>query len=302
MSDQIKVGRRAVKVTNRDKVLFPQDGVTKGDLIAYYRDIAPVMLPYLKDRPVTLERFPDGIEAERIYQKNIAKYFPEWVARATVRKRGGTVTHVLANDAGTLVYLANLACITPHVWLSTAAEPQNPDQLIFDLDPSTQDFDQVRATALRLKDVLEQAGLVPFVKTSGSKGLHVVCPLRPTEPFEVVYDLAEAIAVELIRQTPDLLTLEFHKADRGARILLDVRRNAYAQTAVAPWAVRARPGAPVAVPLRWDEVSDPALRPNGFSMSDALERAGGPDPWAGFRRAARSARRAREAYAAALHP
>jgi bifunctional non-homologous end joining protein LigD len=285
MSDAIRAGRRTVPVSNRNKVLFPSDGITKGDLIEYYAAIAPVMAPHVRDRPATLERYPDGTAGERIFQKNIAKYFPEWIPRAEVPKKGGTVTHVLANDAPTLAYLANQAAIALHVWLSTIARPTAPDQMIFDLDPSRKNFADVRATALALADATRDLGLVPFVKTTGSRGLHVVVPVRPSEDFGVVWEVAATISDRLIAERPKILTREFLKAKREGRIFLDVNRNAYAQTVVAPYSVRPLAGAPVAVPLEWDEVADRRLRPDGFSMRDALER---PAVWAGMRRSARS--------------
>jgi bifunctional non-homologous end joining protein LigD len=291
VSDSIKVGGRTVPVSNRDKVLFPDDGITKGELIDYYVAIAPAMIPHVRSRPVTMERYPDGIAGERIFQKNIPKYFPDWIPRASVPKKGGTVTHSLANDVATLAYLANQACIALHVWLSTIDHPDQPDEMIFDLDPAGDDFAEVRRTAIMLREVLVDAGLVPFVKTTGSKGLHVAVPIRPTEPFEVVYATAHSVAERLVAERPDSLTLEFMKAKREGRIFMDVNRNAYAQTAVAPYSVRPLRGAPVAVPLDWEEVHDRRLRPDGFSMHDALSR---DDPWRGFRRAARSLSRARK--------
>jgi bifunctional non-homologous end joining protein LigD len=285
MKDEIRAGRRTVTISNRDKVLFPDDGITKGDLVSYYVAIAPRMVPLVRDRPLTMERYPDGIASERIFQKNIAKYFPDWVPRAEVPKKDGSVTHVLANDAATLAYLGNQASITQHVWLSTVNAPMKPDQIIFDLDPSKEDFAEVRRTALRLREMLTEFGLVPFVKTTGSRGLHIVAPIRPVLGFEVVYGIAAAIAGRLAEERPTKLTTEFMKAKREGRIFLDINRNAYAQTAVAPYSVRPLRGAPVAAPVAWEEVADRRLRPDGFSMRDALER---PDRWTGFRKAARS--------------
>lgn len=284
-TDEIRVGNRRVSVSRRDKVLFPEDGITKGDLVEYYAAIAPVMVPYVKNRPLTLERYPDGLRSERIFQKNISAYFPDWIPRASVRKQKGTVTHVLANDAPTLAYLANQAAITHHVWLSTVKRLEEPDQVIFDLDPTGENFDDVRAAALTLREMLADVGLVPFVKTTGSRGLHVVVPLRPSVGFEEAYSFASALAQRLVAERPDVLTLEFMKAKRKGRIFVDINRNAYAQTAVAPFSVRARAGAPVAVTLDWDEVQERRLRPDGFSMKDALERG---DRWSGFRRSARA--------------
>jgi len=284
VSDSIRAGRRTVPVSNRNKVLFPDDGITKGDLIEYYTQIAPAMLPSVRDRPLTMERYPDGIEKQRIFQKNISPYFPDWIPRAPVGKKGGTVTHALANDAATLAYLANQASITQHVWLSTVRSPEKPDQLVFDLDPSKENFDDVRAVALALRDLLVDLRLVPFVKTTGSRGLHIVVPLKPAAGYPEVYGFASAIAERMVAEHPDVLTSEFRKDKRGGRIFFDINRNAYAQTAVAPYSVRARRGAPVATPIEWSEVRDRRLRPDGFGMSEALAR---PHPWRGFRKAAR---------------
>jgi bifunctional non-homologous end joining protein LigD len=284
-TDSVRAGKRNVTVTNRAKVLFPESGITKGDLIEYYVAVAPKMLPFVRERPLTMERFPDGIDGERIMQKNASKYFPDWIPRATVPKKAGSVQHVVANDTATLAYLANQASITQHVWLSTIDRPDTPDQLVFDLDPSRDDFGDVRATALVIRDVLADLGLVPFVKATGSKGLHVVAPLRRARGFGGVYAFAASVAQRLVDDRPQLLTLEFFKAKREGRILLDINRNAYAQTVVAPYSVRARPGAPVAAPLDWSEVEDRRLRPDGISMREALER---PDPWSAFARSARS--------------
>ncbi len=284
-AEEIKVGNRTIAVSRRDKMLFPDDGITKGDLVEFYAAVAPKMVPYTRDRPLTLERYPDGLKGERIFQKNASKYFPDWIPRGEVRKKDGAVTHVLANDAATLAYLANQAVITHHVWLSTMKQLHKPDQLIFDLDPSGEDFDQVRETALGLRDLLADLGLVPFVKTTGSRGLHVVVPLRPSEGYEGVYGFARGVAERMIAEEPDVLTLEFMKAKRKGRIYFDIDRNAYAQTAVAPFSVRPLKGAPVAVTLDWSEVEIKRLRPNGFSMQEALSR---DDAWEGFRRSARS--------------
>jgi len=289
VSEQVRVGRRVVPVSNRNKVLFPDDGVTKGDLIDYYVAIAPKMVPHVRNRPLTMERFPDGLAAQRIFQKNISAYFPSWIPRASVGKKKGTVTHVLANDAATLAYLANQAVVTHHVWLSTARSPTKPDQIVFDLDPTSDDFGAVRRVARTLRELLDDLGLVPFVKTTGSRGLHVVVPIRPALEFDAVYVFAAAVGRRMVAEHPDLLTTEFRKANRGDRIFFDINRNAYAQTAVAPYSLRARPGAPVALPIGWDEVASARLRPDGYRMRDALER---PDAWAGFRSAARGLRAA----------
>jgi bifunctional non-homologous end joining protein LigD len=281
----MRAGRRDVELTHPGKVLFPDDGITKADLAAYYRDAAPAMVPLVRDRPVSLQRFNDGIGRQGFFQKNVAKGVPPWVRRVEVGKHGGSVCHVLANDASTLVWLANQNCITPHVWLSRADRPERPDRMIFDLDPADDDeFALVRRTARELGDVLREAGVTPFAMTTGSKGIHVVVPLRRRYPFGRVRDAAVAVAAELVSRRPTELTMEFYKRKRDGRLFIDVNRNAYAATAVPPYAVRARPGAPVATPLRWDELSDRRLRADRWSMRTVLDR--DPGVWSGLSDAA----------------
>jgi bifunctional non-homologous end joining protein LigD len=286
----MRAGRRDVKITHPEKVLFPDDGITKADLAAYYRDVAPAMLEHVRERPVSMQRYNAGIGRDGFFQKDIGRGAPDWVARVEVPKRGGTVTHPLANETATLVWLANQNCITPHVWTARADRLDRPDRIIWDLDPSGQDdFALVRRTALELGEVLRGAGVEPFAMVTGSRGVHVVVPVRRRQGYEPVRDAALAVAEELAERHPGELTTAFRKAKRGERLFLDVNRNGYAATAVPAYAVRPRPRGPVATPLRWDELEDDALRPDGFTMRDALarlERDG--DPWAGLARAAGS--------------
>jgi len=270
-----------ITVSNPSKVLFPDDGITKGELVDYYGRIAERMIPHVRDRPLHMNRFPDGIGRIAIQQKRVPDSFPGWIKRATVGlHRGGTITHALIDDAATLVYLANYNMVTAHVWLSRAPEPERPDQVIFDLDPADDDFSLVRATALSLKRVLEALGLQPLVKTSGSRGLHVVVPITVSASFEEAHLFADAIAQRVAAADPDHLTTEFVKQRRAGRLFLDVNRNAYAQTAVAPYAVRARRGAPIAVPLHWSEVESDRLRPDGVTIRTVWDFLGSrPDPW-----------------------
>jgi bifunctional non-homologous end joining protein LigD len=289
MTETKRAGRRTIKVSNLEKVFWPDAGFTKGDLIDYYQAIAPVMVPHVRDRMMTLERFPDGIKGERFFSKTIPRYFPDWIARKTVPKSKGTVTHVVSNDVATLVYLANQAVITPHVSLSRTSRIDVPDQLIIDLDPPENGFEVARRTAFTLKEILEAAGLAAFAKVTGSKGVHVMSPITPRLRFGEVREIALAIAEALIARHPDDLTLEVKKAERGKRTLVDFMRNSYGQTAVAPYSVRARPGAPVAVPVAWEELEDSSLGPRSFSIKDVparVETSG--DPWKGWRKQARS--------------
>lgn len=282
-----RVGGIPVQLSHPDKVFFPDDGITKGDLVGYYQEMAPRILGYLRDRPLVMERYPDGISGQRLVQKNVPRYFPGWVTRAEVPKRDGVVSHVVADKPATLVYLANQACVELHVFLSALAALDRPDQLVFDLDPPDEaGFSAARHHALNLRELLEgELGLTAFVKTTGGKGLHVQVPLRPDADFDAVRGFARTVATALAGRFPRQLTLEQRKEQRGQRLYLDIMRNAYAQTVVAPYAVRARPGAPVATPLHWAEVEDGGLHPRQFTMRTLpgeLERRG--DPWAGMSR------------------
>jgi bifunctional non-homologous end joining protein LigD len=278
-----------VQLSHVDKVFFPDDDLRKGDLIDYYRMVAPRMLPYLRERPLVMGRYPDGVTGEAILQKNVSRHFPDWVKRVEVERigRGGAVCQVVCDRPETLIYLANQACIELHVLLSRVAALYRPDQLVFDLDPPAEDaFDDARRCALDLRRLLEEnLGLTTYVKTTGGKGLHVHVPLRPDEGFDPVRDFARAVAELMIRDAPDRFTLQQRVDQRGNRIYLDVQRNGYAQMAVAPYSVRARRAAPVATPLQWAEVEDAGLNPRRFTMRTMGDRlATTQDPWAGMSR------------------
>jgi bifunctional non-homologous end joining protein LigD len=293
MSAPIRVGRREVPFSHPDKVLVPKARLTKLDLARHYERVAPAMLPYVRARPLALQVFPSGVDAHGFFMKAVPDYFPDWVERVTVPKRGGTVTHALANDAATLVYLAGQNAVTLHTWLSRADEPRLPDRLILDFDPSGGGFADVRAAAREAGERLRDAGLVPYAMVTGSRGIHVVCPLRRGPSFSDVHGFARALAEGMVRDDPRRLTLEWRKADRGERIYVDVNRIAYAQHAVAPYSVRGRPNAPVAMPVRWDELSDRRLRPDRYSVRDAADRVEAEgDPWLGMARRARTLPRA----------
>ena len=269
-----------VEVTNGDKVLFPRDGYSKEDLIDYYDRMASTILPYMRGRPVTLVRYPDGIDGQHFFQKDASPYFPDWLRRVTVEKKGGTVDHVVCEKAADLVYLANLASITPHVWLSREDRLDRPDRMIIDLDPSDRDFGKVIKAALLLRDELEGRGLPAFVMTTGSRGMHVVVPLDRTSTFDEVRAFARFVAGNVIKGREDILTMQQSKGERGGRLLLDTFRNSYGQTGVAPYAVRAKDGAPVATPLYWNEVEEGTVGPTTYNMGnigERLERVG--DPW-----------------------
>lgn len=277
-----------VQISSPDKVMFPC-GITKRELAEHYERVGEVMVPHVRDRPITMHSFPKGIEQEGYYIKQAPKHFPEWIKRVTVAKRGGTVDHVVANRPETLVYLAGQNTVTPHIWLSRADIIEKPDRLIFDFDPEHERFAEVRAAARAVGDMLRDLGLAPHAMTSGSRGLHVTVPLKRTRTFEEVRAFADAIGDRMVEQDPKRLTRVWSKAKRGDRIYVDTGRNAYGQHAVAPYAVRAKPGAPVATPLRWEELSDRSLRPDSWTLRTIGERLAGEggDPWKEIVRKAR---------------
>ena len=289
MTDTFTVGRRRVPFSHPDKALFSEPRITKRELGEYYERVADAMLPHVRDRPLALQAFPNGIEEKGFFMKSVPRYFPEWIATATVPKRGGTLTQVLATGAATLVYLAGQNVITPHIWLSRADEPHRPDRLIIDFDPSPGvGFAEVRAAARDAGARLRDAGLATFAMVTGSRGIHVVAPLRRGPSFGEVHAYTRALAEAMVADDPDHLTLEWHREERGARIYVDVNRINYAQHAVAPYGVRPRPGAPVAMPIAWAELSDPKLAPDRWTITNAVDRLRSEgDHWKGIARQAR---------------
>jgi bifunctional non-homologous end joining protein LigD len=286
----LRVGRRTVTISHPDKALLAAPTITKLELAHYYESVADAMLPHVRDRPLALQAFPDGIGSPGFFLKSAPAHFPDWIATATVPKRGGTITHALATERATLVYLAGQNVITPHVWLSRADRPRAPDRLIIDLDPAEGvSFAGVRAAAREAGRRLRGAGLATFAMVTGSRGIHVVCPLRRGPSFPDVHRFARALAEAMVADDPRHLTLEWHRAERGARIYLDVNRIAYAQHAVAPYAVRPRPGGPVAQPIHWDELDDRRLAADRWTAASAPRRlASEGDPWRGIGRHARA--------------
>jgi bifunctional non-homologous end joining protein LigD len=290
----LRFGPYSFETSHEDKIFFPDEGITKGDLIDYYKQVAEFLLPYIKDRPLTMRRYPDGITGESFFQKEAGDYFPDWIDRVEVKKEGGTVTHVVCNNTATLVYLANQASIELHPWLSRTSKLDYPDQLIIDLDPPGDDFSRARFAARALREIFEELDLRAFLKTTGSRGLHVLAPLDRSANFETVRDFARDVARLLVRRHPDKLTIEARKEKRRGRLLIDIARNGYAQTAVAPYSVRAKAGAPVATPLDWDELSDNRLDSRRYNIKNIFRRLGRKaDPWEGLARAARSLERPR---------
>ncbi len=290
MTETLRLGRRTVEISHPDKVLFPGAGITKHDLAVYYERVAAAMLPLVRGRPLALQAFPAGIERPGFFLKAVPASFPDWIARVTVPKRGGSLVQALAQDAATLVFLVGQNVVTLHVWLSRADALRQPDRLILDFDPSPgATFADVRAAARAAGERLRDDGLAAYAMVTGSRGVHVVCPLRRGPGFQPVHAYARSLAESMVADDPRHLTLEWKRSDRGARIYVDVNRINYAQHAVAPYAVRPRPGAPVALPIHWEELSDARLRPDGWTIRDAPDRlAADGDAWRGMARHART--------------
>ncbi|PRW64030.1 non-homologous end-joining DNA ligase [Actinopolyspora mortivallis] len=289
----IQLGGHRVEVSRADKVLFPRDGLTKGDIAEYYHRVGSTLVRYTKDRPLASERYPDGIEGQRIFQKNVSARTPGWVRRVEVPKReGGRNIQVVCEEPDTLVHLADQGVLTPHVWLSRTDDLERPDRMVFDLDPSDNGVEELRSAAHHTRRLLEEVGLPAFVMTTGSRGFHVLVPLRREDTFHRVREFARGIATVLSERSPELLTVEQRKEDRAGRVFVDYLRNSYAQTTVAPYSVRARDTAPVATPISWRELDE--VGPRGFTLGDVPERlATHGDEWSGIGNRATSLTRPR---------
>jgi len=260
-------------ITHPEKVLFPDDGITKGELANYYESVAAVMLPHIRGRPLTMERYPAGIGKKGFWQKDVSKGFPDWLERVEVPKKDGVVHHALVNDARALLWMTNQNTITPHVWVSRVPSLRNPDVCVFDFDPSHEDeLDVLRGVTLAVRDLLEDLGLRSWVKTSGSKGFHIVLSLDGRSSMRDVSRFADAVGALLVARDPEHLTREFSKTDRKGRILVDTGRNGYSATFAAPYAVRAKPGAPVSAPCTWDEIDSGQVGPRSFTLRTMADR------------------------------
>ena len=230
------------------------------------------MLPHLRSRPITMERFPAGIGAKGFLQKDVVKGFPAWLKRVEAPKKDGTVHYALANDHQSLLWLANQNTITMHVWPSRAPRLERPDLCVFDLDPSNDEPEVLRDAALALRDLLLEHGVTSWVKTSGSKGFHIVTRLAARATFGTSSHFADLVANILVQRKPKQLTLEFSKADRGGRILVDIGRNRQGATFAAAYTVRAKPGAPVSAPCTWEEVERGDAQPQTFTLRSMPQR------------------------------
>lgn len=290
----MKAGRHNVEISNSDKILFGKSGITKEELAKYYRDISDIMLPYVQNRPISMKRYPNGIDEEGFYQKEAPDYFPDFVKRVRVSVEDGSQLQVACNNTETLVYLADQACITPHIWLSKEDKLNYPDRLIFDLDPPKGDFTQVRESALILKDILDELKLNSFVMTTGSKGLHLIIPLDRSQKYEDVRSFARDFGDKVV-EFEDGFTMEQRKNKRGNRVFIDYLRNAYGQTSVPPYSVRARENAPVATPFHWDELNDKEINSQSYNIKNIFRRLSQKDdPWKGIGRRGQSIKKAKK--------
>jgi len=288
-------GEITVACTHIDRVMFPGDGITKGDVLAYYRDVADLMVPELRGRPLSVVRYTKGIAERGFYQKHFQKHFPAWLDHVAAGSKT-IVDYPIVDAPAGVVYLANQGSIEFHIWTSRKDALRQPDLLVFDLDPPEGGFELVRRTAVILRELFAQLDLPAFVKTTGSKGLHVVAPLDRAATFDEAGALGTRIAALLCRRYPDLMTMELYKKERRGRLFLDVMRNAIGATLVAPYSLRGRPGAPVSAPIEWPELEDPGLRADGFrlrELRDRLDRRG--DPWRSMRAIVGSVARAASA-------
>ena len=284
---KIKVGKHTIETTNEDKILFPKDKITKDGLIDYYKKIAPHMLKYTKNRAISMVRYPNGISKKGFYQKEAGKHFPKWIKTKNIKKQDGHVNYVIINDAATLAYLANYGCIEIHTWLSKIDKPNYPDKIIFDLDPAGKSFAKVRKAALLLKDRIEQKKLNPFVMITGSRGIHIVVPIKRKYNFDKVRNFARNLASDLIDKYPKLLTMEARKKKRKNLVYIDILRNGFGQTAITPFCVRPKKRAPVAVPISWNDIKNSSLKPNKYNIKNIFKNLKN-NPWKNFDKKASS--------------
>ncbi len=273
---------RSFVVSNPDKVFFPADGITKAEVVGYYAEVADRMLPFLVHRPLTIQRFPDGIEGEGWLQKNAPDYYPPYIGRLAVPKADGTTTYPVVADRRGLLYLADQAAVTFHVPPVLADDLVHPDVMIFDLDPPPNGTAPVRDAAFAIKATLDDLGLPSYPKTTGSKGYHIHVFTRRQLRNEEFAATARAIAETAVGHHPELLTVEIHKDKRRGRVFVDWLRNRFPSTSVAPYSLRPEPHAPVAAPLRWEEVHD--IDPQGVTLRTIAARLDAPDPWGHHRR------------------
>ena len=280
-------------ITHPEKILFPDDGISKGEMAAYYEALAPLIVSHIRGRPVTMERYPSGIAAKGFMHKDVSRGFPAWLERIEAPKKDGVVHYAVVTDTRSLMWIANQNTITLHVWSSRAPDLYHPDICVFDLDPSVDDPEMLRTATIALRDLLDELGLASWVKTSGSKGFHVVVPLDGDAHMGEVSGFAHQVGQFLVQRDPDRWTQEFSKADRGRKILIDTGRNGYGATWAAPYTVRAKPGAPVSAPCTWQEIERGTVQPRSLTLRTMADRiAATGDLWSDLFEQKRSMQRA----------
>jgi bifunctional non-homologous end joining protein LigD len=277
MNDELRIGRRTVRVTHADRVLFPGDGVTKGDLVSYYVDVGPAIVPHLRDRPFTLKRYPHGIRGQAYFHKQAPKGKPSWIPTRQFRtwpREGGSrlVDFTLVNEPAALAWMVQMNCIDMNAWYSRADRPERPDYVVFDLDPpaSRNGFEQAIRVAHLVREALDRLELRSYVKTSGADGIHVLVPITRRSSYAETYEFAERVSRGLEAENPGLVTTEWLKRKRRG-VLVDHRQNGHGKTIASAYSVRPKPGAPVSTPLRWEELGE-KVRPRDFGRREALER------------------------------
>lgn len=268
----LEVGGHAIRITHADKIMFPATGeyeaLTKLDLARYYQSAAPALARLTAGRAIIMRRYPEGIDHGGFFQKRTQPWFPDWMAHKVLPLKNGTLDYVMGGQAAAFVWLAGIGTIELHALLSRADKPKRPDRIIFDLDPPEDYTDEVRLTALQIRAFCERLGLRSFVKSTGSRGFHIIIPIARRYSFERTRDFAKWMAGEMIKAQPDRLALDMRKARRAGRILIDVWRNGFGQSAVAPFSVRARPGGPIAVPLLWADLQKTDIHPRRVNMAN----------------------------------
>jgi bifunctional non-homologous end joining protein LigD len=277
VTKDVKIGRRTVRVTSADRVLFPGDGVTKGDLAEYYVEIGSTLVPHLRSRPFTLKRYPYGIRGQAYFHKQAPKGKPSWIPTRRFRtwpREGGSrlVDFTLVNEPAALVWMVQMNCIDMNAWYSRVDKPERPDYVVFDLDPpeSRNGFAQAIRVAHLIREALEGLELRSYVKTSGADGIHVLVPIARRSTYSDTYELAERVSRGLEAENPGLVTTEWLKKKRRG-VLVDHRQNGHGKTIASAYSVRPKPGAPVSTPLRWEELGE-KVRPRDFGMREALGR------------------------------
>jgi bifunctional non-homologous end joining protein LigD len=279
---EITANSHKISLSNLDKIFFPESGITKGEILEYYQRIWKYMKPFVVDRPIVMQRFPDGIKAEGFFQKKAADYFPYWIENVKVKhkKDQSVENYVLCNNQASLLYLANQGCLTFHAWLSQKGSLEVPDQIVFDFDPSDDDMEKVQEGAMALNAVFEKANLRTFPMTTGSRGIHVIIPISDAPDFDEVRNVARKIAQKVADENSEILTTKTNKEQRGNKVFLDYLRNSYGQTSVVPYSVRNIESAPVAAPMDWDELKNKRFDPERYHIKNIFQRlAQKPNPW-----------------------